>query len=199
MKKMKEEVREHLQQSIIPFWMSLRDDTYGGYYGYMGYDGIVDECAVKGCILNGRITWFFANACLTLGEESLLSEARHGFEFLKEFCLDKEYGGVFWSVKYDGTPEDTTKHTYNQAFSIYALSSYYDASKDEESIRIAEQLYELIEEKCRDEGGYLEGFDREFRPVENDKLSENGVIAERTMNTLLHVFEAYTEIGRAHV
>ena len=196
MKKMKEEVREHLQQSIIPFWMSLRDDTYGGYYGYMGYDGIVDECAVKGCILNSRITWFFANAYLTLGEESLLSEARHGFEFLKEFCLDKEYGGVFWSVKYDGTPEDTTKHTYNQAFSIYALSSYYDASKDEESIRIAEQLYELIEEKCRDEGGYLEGFDREFRPVENDKLSENGVIAERTMNTLLHVFEAYTEFYR---
>ena len=196
MKELKKEIREHLQQSIIPFWKSLRDDTYGGYYGYVGYDLTVDERAVKGCILNSRITWFFANAYLTLGDESLISEARHGFEFMKEFCLDKENGGVFWSVTYDGKPEDTTKHTYNQAFSIYALSSYYDASKDEESIRIAEQLYELIEEKCRDEGGYLEGFDREFRPVENDKLSENGVIAERTMNTLLHVFEAYTEFYR---
>ena len=196
MKKMKEEVREHLQQSIIPFWMSLRDDTYGGYYGYMGYDGIVDECAVKGCILNSRITWFFANAYLTLGDESLISEARHGFEFMKEFCLDKENGGVFWSVTYDGKPEDTTKHTYNQAFSIYALSAYYDATKDEESIRIAEELYELIEEKCRNKGGYLEAFDRQFYPMENDKLSENGVIADRTMNTLLHVFESYTEFYR---
>ena len=28
------------------------------------------------------------------------------------------------------------------------------------------------------------------------KLSENGVIAEKTMNTLLHVFEAYTEFYR---
>lgn len=30
-------------------------------------------------------------------------------------------------------------------------------------------------------------------PIENDKLSENGVTAEKTMNTLLHVLEAYTE------
>ena len=196
MKKMKEEIREHLQQSIIPFWKSLRDDTYGGYYGYMGYDRVVDECAAKGCILNSRILWFFANAYLTLGDESLLSEAEHGFAFMKKYCLDREYGGVFWSLNYDGTPDDTTKHTYNQAFSIYALSSYYDASKDEESIRIAEELYGLIEEKCRDEGGYLEAFDREFSPMENDKLSENGVTADRTMNTLLHVFEAYTEFYR---
>ncbi len=196
MKELKKEIREHLQQSIIPFWKSLRDDTYGGYYGYVGYDLTVDERAVKGCILNSRITWFFANAYLTLGDESLISEARHGFEFMKEFCLDKENGGVFWSVTYDGKPEDTTKHTYNQAFSIYALSAYYDATKDEESIRIAEELYELIEEKCRNKGGYLEAFDRQFYPMENDKLSENGVIADRTMNTLLHVFESYTEFYR---
>lgn len=196
MKELKKEIREHLQQSIIPFWKSLRDDTYGGYYGYMDHNLTMDKRAVKGCILNSRIIWFFANAYLTLGDESLLSEARHGFEFMKEFCLDKENGGVLWSVTYDGKPEDTTKHTYNQAFSIYALSAYYDATKDEESIRIAEELYELIEEKCRDEGGYLEAFDQKFHPMENDKLSENGVIADRTMNTLLHVFESYTEFYR---
>jgi mannobiose 2-epimerase len=32
--------------------------------------------------------------------------------------------------------------------------------------------------------------------VDNDKLSENGVIAHKTMNTLLHVLEAYTECYR---
>lgn len=193
---MVEEITRHLKEGIIPFWKNLRDDQYGGYYGYMDYQQNLDKKAVKGCILNSRITWFFSNAYMTLGDESLLDEARHGYEFLRDHCLDREYGGVFWSVKYDGTPEDTTKHTYNQAFSIYALSSYYDASKDEESIRIAEDLYNLIEKRCTDEGGYLEAFDREFKPVENDKLSENGVIAERTMNTLLHVLEAYTEFYR---
>ena len=193
---MVEEIRNHLTDCIIPFWKKLRDDENGGYYGYMDHDLKVDKKAVKGCILNSRITWFFANAYMTLKDESLLEEAKHGYEFMQKYCVDKEKGGVYWSVGYDGTPEDTTKHTYNQAFSIYALSSYYDASGDEEALKTAMDLFHIIEERCMDEIGYKEAFDREFKEIENDKLSENGVIAEKTMNTLLHVFEAYTELYR---
>lgn len=58
-------------------------------------------------------------------------------------------------------------------------------------------MYHVIEDKCRDNDGYFEAFSREFNPVSNDKLSENGVIAERTMNSLLHIMEAYTELYRA--
>ena len=193
---MLEEVKAHLLNDFIPFWKNLRDDEFGGYYGYMDYDLKVDKRAVKGCILNSRITWFFANAYTLLKDESLLEEAKHGFAFMKEHCMDKENGGIFWSMKYDGTPEDTTKHTYNQAFSIYALSSYYEATHDEEALAMAKELFHIIETKCTDEIGYKEAFDKEFHEVENDKLSENGVIAEKTMNTLLHVFEAYTELYR---
>ena len=193
---MVEEIRKHLTDCIIPFWKGLRDDENGGYTGYMDYDLKKDEKAVKGCILNSRITWFFANAYMALKDESLLLEARHGYEFMQKFCVDQEKGGVYWSVQYDGTPEDTTKHTYNQAFSIYALSSYYDASKDESALTTAMELFHIIEERCMDEIGYKEAFDREFHEIENDKLSENGVIADKTMNTLLHVFEAYTELYR---
>ena len=191
-----EEIKNHLTDCIIPFWKKLRDDEHGGYYGWMDYDLTVDKKAVKGCILNSRITWFFANAYLLLKDESLLEEAKHGYEFMKKYCMDREKGGVYWSVAYDGTPEDTTKHTYNQAFSIYALSSYYDASKDREALDAAMSLFNIIEDRCMDEIGYKEAFDREFREIENDKLSENGVIAQKTMNTLLHVFEAYTELYR---
>ena len=193
---MLEEVKAHLLNDIIPFWKNLRDDEFGGYYGYMDYDLKLDKKAVKGCILNSRITWFFANAYKLLKDESLLEEAKHGFTFMKEHCMDKENGGIFWSMKYDGTPEDTTKHTYNQAFSIYALSSYYEATHDEEALVMAKELFHIIETKCTDEIGYKEAFDKEFHEIENDKLSENGVIAEKTMNTLLHVFEAYTELYR---
>lgn len=193
---MAEEIKTHMKECIIPFWKKLRDDVYGGYYGFMDYDLKVDKKAVKGCILNSRITWFFANAYMLLKDESLLEEARHGFAFMKEHCMDQENGGIFWSIQYDGTPEDTTKHTYNQAFSIYALSSYYDASKEEEALAMAMELFHLIEDRCTDEIGYKEAFDREFTEIENDKLSENGVIADKTMNTLLHVFEAYTELYR---
>jgi mannobiose 2-epimerase len=185
-----------LLKDIIPFWKGLRDDVYGGYYGWMDYDLTVDRKAVKGCILNSRITWFFSNAYTLLKDESLLEEAKHGFAFMKEHCMDKENGGIFWSMTYDGQPEDTTKHTYNQAFSIYALSSYYEASGDEEALQMAKELFHIIETRCRDEIGYKEAFDRSFHEIENDKLSENGVIAEKTMNTLLHVYEAYTELYR---
>lgn len=193
---MVEEIKAHLVNDIIPFWKGLRDDEFGGYYGYLDYDLKLDKKAVKGCILNSRITWFFSNAYTLLKDESLLEEARHGFAFMKEHCMDKDNGGIYWSMKYNGEPEDTTKHTYNQAFSIYALSSYYEASGDEEALSMAKDLFRIIETKCTDEIGYKEAFDKEFHEIENDKLSENGVIAEKTMNTLLHVFEAYTELYR---
>ena len=192
----KEEFKSHLTDRIIPFWKSLRDNEEGGYYGFMDYDLKVDKKAVKGCILNSRILWFFSNAYMVLGDESLKEEAGHGYEFMKKCCIDRENGGIFWSMTYDGKPDDTMKHTYNQAFAIYALSSYYDISKDEEALKEAFSLYRIIETKCKDETGYLEAADREFKKISNDALSENGVMADRTMNTLLHVYEAYTELYR---
>ncbi len=193
---MKEEVTRHLIRELIPFWEHLRDEENGGFYGYVGYDLCVDQKAVKGCILNSRILWFFSNAYLLLKDESLLDYARHAYEFLKNKCLDKTHGGLYWSLTYDGNVEEGIKHTYNQAFAIYALSSYYDASKDEEALAEARKLFFLVEEKCTDEYGYLEAFDEAFHAIDNEKLSENGVMAEKTMNTLLHVLEAYTELYR---
>ena len=103
---MKEEIKDQLVSSIIPFWKNLRDDEFGGYYGYMGYDLKLDKKAEKGCILNSRITWFFSNAYTLLKDESLLKEADHGYAFLKDHCIDKENGGIYWSMNYDGTPLD---------------------------------------------------------------------------------------------
>ncbi|MGN1191694.1 MAG: AGE family epimerase/isomerase [Dorea sp.] len=190
------EVRTHLEEGLIPFWKGLTDEKYGGFYGYMDYDLKVDMQYEKGCILNSRILWFFSNAYMLLKKEHLKETAEHAYRFMRNYCVDQEYGGVFWSVSYDGNVKDDTKHTYNQAFAIYALASYYDAFGDQDALDLAFELQRLIEEKCTDSVGYLEAFTRKFEPEENDKLSENGVMAEKTMNTLLHVFEAYTELYR---
>lgn len=191
---MVQEVEKHLQDKLIPFWEGLADWQQGGFYGYLGYDLKLNKQAEKGVILNSRILWFFSNAFLTLKQENLLLYAEHAFLFLRDYCLDKQYGGVYWSLAFDGKAKDETKHTYNQAFAVYALASYYAASKKKEALELAYTLYELIESRCRDDGGYKEAFDRRFVPASNEKLSENGVMAARTMNTLLHVFEAYTEL-----
>lgn len=188
-----DEMREHLTKKLIPFWENLKDDEFGGFYGWMDTALVVDKRAEKGCILNSRILWFFSNAYLCLGEESLREYANHAYRFLRDICYDKERGGVYWSVSYDGVVMDSTKHTYNQAFAVYALSSYFRAFGNEEALELANKLVKTIENKCFDAHGYLEALDINFKPVENDKLSENGVLADRTMNTLLHVLEAYTE------
>ncbi len=138
------EIKKELKEDIIPFWMSLKDDVYGGYYGYMDYDLKLFVEASKGVILNSRITWFFANSYIRIKDEKLLACAKHGYEFLRDKCIDKVNGGVYWEMDYKGNPLDTTKHTYNQAFAIYALCAYYEAACDAEALGLAKELYDLI-------------------------------------------------------
>ena len=184
--------KQHLQTVILPFWKGLRDDQYGGFYGYVDQQLNLDKQAEKGCILNSRILWFFSETAMALKDRELEDYARHAYAFLKDRCIDRENGGVFWSMTYDGQPLDTTKHTYNQGFAIYALSSYYRLTGDEEALQTAKAIFRLIEQHCTDDVGYLEAFTASWQPESNEKLSENGVMAAKTMNTLLHVFEGYS-------
>lgn len=186
--------KNHLENNLIPFWSQLKDEEFGGFYGYVKGDGTVLKEEVKGVILNSRILWFFSQAYIQLKDEKLLEMAKHAYKFLVENCIDTSYGGVFWSLNYKGEVEDDIKHCYNQAFAIYALSTYYEASGDKNALDYAYDIYRIIEEKCHDDGGYLEAFYRDFTKADNDKLSENGIMADRTMNTLLHVLEAYTQL-----
>ena len=127
-----DELRNHLCRNLIPFWEKLRDKQFGGYFGWMDSRLDINFQAVKGCILNSRILWFFSNAYIWLQNsdldavsaevtlDSLEECARWAYRFLSIKCLDREQGGIYWSVDYQGCPEDTTKHTYNQAFAVYA-------------------------------------------------------------------------------
>ena len=193
---MKNEIRQQLEQKILPFWMKLKDEAYGGFYGYVDNDLQVNKEADKGCILNSRILWTFSTAARVLAREDLRAYADHAYAFLGRF-LDPANGGVYWSVTYDGKPADTTKHTYCQAFAIYGLAAYYRLTGKQEALDRAMGLFRIIENRCKDAGGYLEALKADFSPESNEKLSENGIMASRTMNTLLHVVEAYAELYRA--
>ncbi|MBR1739252.1 MAG: AGE family epimerase/isomerase [Ruminococcus sp.] len=188
------EIKHELTDHIIPFWSALKDEENGGFYGYMGFDLKLDKKADKGVILHSRILWFYSNAYLTLKDEELLGYAAHAYRFIRDFCVDREKGGVYWMMDFKGQPADTMKHTYNIAFAIYALSCYYRASGEKEALELAYKLFEDVESNTIDEYGYGEAFDREWNLVSNDALSENGLQATKTMNTILHLIEAYTEL-----
>ena len=194
----KEEIKSELENHIIPFWNNLCDYEKGGFYGYMSSDLELDKNAEKGVILQSRILWFYSNCYLTLKREDCLEKAKHCFEFLKNYCVDRDQGGVYWLMNADGTVSDSMKHTYCQAFFIYAMASYYDASKDKEALELAMSVFNTVETKCVDDIAYLEAQSKEFELVENDALSENGLMADKTMNTVLHLIEAYTELYRVN-
>ena len=191
-----EEVREELTGHILPFWEKLVDTEYGGFYGRMDYDGMLRKDAVKGGILHARILWAFSNAYTALKDETLLPYAKQAYDFLTNALWDERYGGIYWSVTADGQPAEDLKHGYCQAMSLYAISSYYEASGDEKALMRAMDIYDLLEQEMHDAYGYKESFTRDFRWAENEKLSENGVEAAKTMNTNLHVLEAYTDLYR---
>ena len=193
-----EEVKSELVNHIIPFWNSLRDDEKGGFYGFMDCNLQLDKDAPNGVILHSRILWFYSNCYLALKDEKCLENARHCYEFMTKYCVDRKNGGVYWLMNADGTVNDSMKHTYCQAFFVYALSSYYDASGDPEALKLAMEIFDTIEDKCTDDVAYLEAMSADWKLIPNDALSENGLMADKTMNTTLHLLEAYTELYRVH-
>ena len=48
MPRIAELARAELTGRLLPFWETLRDDEYGGYYGYVDFDLRVDKQAEKG-------------------------------------------------------------------------------------------------------------------------------------------------------
>lgn len=192
---MVDEIKQELTGHIIPFWNKLRDDENGGFTGFMDSDLNIDRNGEKGVILHSRILWFYSNAYMELKDPALLDNAKHAYEFLVNKCVDKEYGGVYWCMNADGTVKNDMKHTYCQAFFIYALSSYYRACGDKDALKLAYEVVDLVEKNSTDDVAYLEQMSRDWKTeLANDELSENGLMADKTMNTTLHLMEAYTEL-----
>lgn len=196
----RQEIFNHLTNDIIPFWNSLRDEERGGFCSWVDAQGNRDFGAEKGTILHARILWFYSSCAHQLDRPELLEYARHAWEFINTHCISKEHGGIIWSTDCNGKPLDTTMHTYCMAFVIYALAAYYRASGDEEILRRACELFDLIESRCRCEVGYVEAHNADWTVATNLKLSDNpvltarGVIGSKTMNTVLHLIEAYTTL-----
>lgn len=183
---------------ILPFWMQLKDEKYGGFYGMVNYDLQIDKNSVKGGIATARLLWSFSAAYRVLKKTVYLDLAKHAYQFLTEKIYDKEYGGLYWMVDHQGEPVDTRKHIYAQSFGIYALSEYYRVTKDLKALALAKKLYLIIEKQGYDfkNNAYLEEFTRKWDFKPNEMLSENNVLADLTMNTHLHVLEAYTNLYR---
>ncbi|WP_246269294.1 AGE family epimerase/isomerase [Chitinophaga oryzae] len=182
---------------ILHYWTTcLPDEQYGGFYGKVDNYNNIDPRAPKGAVLNARILWTFAAAYNLTGDTTLLPLARRAECWFREHLLDTEYGGVFWTADYEGRPLETKKQVYAIAFAIYAYSEYYRATKEEAARAVAIRLYNNLQQYAYDpkSGGYFEAFTREWKPLQDQRLSEKDANEKKTMNTHLHVLEAYANL-----
>ncbi|MDR0248582.1 MAG: AGE family epimerase/isomerase [Oscillospiraceae bacterium] len=186
----------HLQGCILPFWMKMADGR-GGYYGEADFYGAPNKDAVKGCVLNSRILWTFSACARLTGDAAYKPYADRALAFLEGAFLDGEYGGLYWSARPDGSPSDTRKQTYAQAFGIYALAEYGRAFGHGGAIALARNLYDCLEThvRCEAHGGYIEAATRSWGKSEDMRLSSKEPNCPKSMNTHLHVLEAYTNLA----
>ena len=195
----RKEMQDVLERNILPFWMTqMVDEENGGFYGRMDHSGTLHPDAEKGAILNARILWSFSAAYRVLGNPEYLDMARRAYDYFVDHFVDKEYGGVYWSVDYKGQPLDTKKQFYAIGFAIYGLSEYARATGDREALEYALDLYDCIEEHAfdRTHNGYIEACTREWGEIEDMRLSEVDANYPKSQNTHLHIIEPYTNLLR---
>lgn len=195
----KQEIYDELTKNILPFWMErMVDEKNGGFFGQInGENKLVSE-APKGGILNARILWTFSSAVLNLKNSQYLTFAERAKNYILNHFFDAENGGTYWMLHADGTPADTKKQIYSQAFFIYALTELHRASGDEECLSKAKDLFHLIEKHSFDseKNGYFEAYSRDWQLLDDLRLSEKDANEKKTMNTHLHILEAYTNLYR---
>ena len=195
-KGLKDEMRKELD-NILNYWTNFGiDNQFGGFVGKRDFYNKLIPNADKGIILNTRLLWSFSAASNNLQTLKYEGFCHRAYNYLKNHFKDKVHEGVFWEVNYLGIPVNKRKQVYAQAFAIYALSEYYRFSGNEEAKDWAVSLFENLETYARDKHnlGYFEAFNQDWTLITDMRLSEKDMNATKTMNTHLHVLEAYTTL-----
>ena len=187
-----------VRENILPFWQGMIDSEHGGCYGEADFYGVIDKTADKGGVLNSRILWTFSAAYNLFKDDAYKDCACYSRKFLEDAFYDNEYGGIYWLLDYKGKPVQTRKQFYNIAFAVYSLSEYYLAFSDKSSLDAAMSLFNVLERYAFDpvSGGYIEARDRAWNDIDDFRLSAKDLNSPKSMNTNLHVLEAYTALAR---
>lgn len=185
-----------LRENVLPFWLGRVLDERSGFHGFVSDRGAVDPRAPMGAVLCARLLWTFSAAFRAFGDPAHRSAADHFFSWLTGRFLDPEHGGVFWMLDAAGAPIEDRKQTYALAFAIYGLSEYHLASGSRGALECAVALRDALEAHAADcrGGGYFEARARDWSSLADMRLSAKDQNAPKSMNTHLHVMEAYSNL-----
>lgn len=197
---LKQAMQRELREDILPFWIEhVVDRARGGFHGALSNDLQVHDEVERSLQLASRVLWTYSAAYRQYHDAEHLEMARYAFTVLTTQFQDYESGGMYWWIDHEGRPVNDRKQIRGQAFAIYGLSEYYRASGDADALGLALDLFNLLEKYAFDPqyGGYIEACARDWSRLADMRLSDEEPNAPKTVNTLLHVMEAYTNLLRA--
>jgi len=183
--------------NILSFWeYNSVDQIHGGFIGQIDENNVRNYKANKGLILNARILWTFSAAYKQTKNQTHFELSQRAYQYLITYFYDKLNKGFYWLLSPEGEVMDTKKHIYAQAFVIYGLSEYYSISDDTDALDLAIETYRLIIEKSKDlvNGGFNEAFSMDWKELSDLRLSDKDVNVQKTMNTHLHIVEAFANL-----
>ncbi|MBN1378265.1 MAG: AGE family epimerase/isomerase, partial [Gammaproteobacteria bacterium] len=183
--------------SIADWWIEhVIDFENDRFVGEVDDSNNINPVAHKSAVFSTRLLLFFSEVARMTGKSLYAEAADLVYRYLIKYFVDQECGGIYWEVNSEGVIVNPRKQVYAQAFYIYALCAYYRLTGKEESLQRAGQLHELLETFAHDDNkkGYIEALSCDWGLQDDLRLSEKEPNLPKTMNTHLHVLEAYTSL-----
>ena len=206
-----------LRDRMLPYWHNTTINSRGGYKVYdpgdrswreqirsmmNGGNHRTENESMRGLISQSRLLWVFSHAHLlgySTPQHDYLKRAAHGYCYLIESMLDRQYGGFFWKTDVNGGVIEAQKILYGQSMAIYGLVEYHRVSGLSEPLEYACSVYETVQQRFHDKvhGGWIEHCERDFTPLTctGDRLpGMPDVIGFKSGDAHLHWMEALTEL-----
>lgn len=188
-----------LNHNILPFWARHAFKPDGNLVGVVTHDLREFDDVPRHVVLCARTLWTYAAAARLDPRPEWLAVGRKALALLEGSFRDTRHGGYFWSLTRDLQPHSPRKQVYAEAFTIYGLTEWYQATGDTAALERAKEMFALIERHAREPkfGGYIEALDADWGPLADMRLSDKDLNSPKSNNTLLHILEAYTALLRA--
>ena len=194
-----DEMEAVLTTGMMDYWYPrCVDEEYGGYLSNFDKEWNQKERQPKFIVTQARHTWASAQMALMYPENPLyLKVSEHGYKFLRDFMWDKEFGGYYTTTNRQGECiEDErfeqTKTAYGNAFAIYGLAAYFEASDDSSALELAIKSFHWLDEHSHDPefGGYFQFMLRDGTP---QKLGHQGT-PPKDQKSSIHILEGLTAL-----